>query len=303
MDSAKQDQITYDWLCAVAKRSQVTIPEHVQSILKIAGELSNIAIRDFADKSSFSYKEDLSPVGQADQKIEQRLKAHLSLLYSCYYFEGEETDFDQPVIYAIGDRKWLVDPIDGTRNNEYGRESFAISVALQEYTSAGWQTFESILMMPVTGEIIWASHGNGTYYLNYNPLLNDEPSIQVIKIDQNQNERPFHRALLDLSTKPFSPEAEGALIQSLRQDGFTHRTLGSAALALANVGSKSDGAISLAHDYDVAAGVLIAKEAGAIISQSDFQTSKDCLFLIVAGTNKYLHDAVRGKCDLAVDIG
>ena len=152
---------------------------------------------------------------------------------------------------------------------------------------------------------MWYSRGNFSNFFNSKNFktqlgyeinnTNGFASQEAGSFD-GENIRPFNKTVLDLSTKPYPPAEEGQLITAIREDRMTHRNVGSAAIAIANVGSKADGAIVLANDYDVAAGMLIAREAGAIVSEQVYETSRGPLSLVVAATSAQTHDALVQKC-------
>ena len=56
-----------------------------------------------------------------------------------------------------------------------------------------------------------------------------------------------------------------------------------------------------AADYDIAAGLLIAEEAGAIISSFDFQNGDDVLTAVIAGESQAVHDRLRAYTLNALD--
>lgn len=292
--------LSHEWFRAVIHQFHIDIPPHIQAVFDVSQPIINITQNYFTSQTQHQYKNDGSAFGNADIEIETLLKSHLKKEYPNYYFKGEETDNFTPAHFKNGNHRWLVDPIDGTRNFQYGRDKFAISIALQEFKNKTWDTQDSILLMPLKGEMVWAHKNDGAYILNYNPLIHQTPKIRAInKINDTDTEAPapLTRTLVDLSTKPFTPAKEGHLIHSIRDLGMTHRTLGSAALAIANVGHKSDGAISLTHDYDVAAGVLIAQESGAILSDIHHRTTADVpLPLIIAATSHHTHNALKNAC-------
>ncbi len=289
--------LSHAWLKALAQQSNVQIPEHVSALFEVLRDITDIAIQDYISKSSFAYKSDNTPSGDADSAIENLLKMHLLKRYPHYAFTGEETGSTANAPKQ-GDKRWLVDPIDGTRNNEYGRADFGISIACQSFENNKWQTIDALLAMPVTGEVLWASSSQkATYALNYNPLIGQAPNIAAIKIDDTHTYRALDRSLIDLSIKPFPPAYEAQLIQKIREAKITHRNVGSAAIALANVGSKNDGAIVLAHDYDVAAAVLIAEQAGAIVSEEICTAGCEPLSLVIAGRNAQMYTALKQQCN------
>lgn len=288
--------LSIEWFYAVSSQSKISIPEYVMDVLEIFKPMTDLSIDDYKSKNEFDYKEDGSPAGKADLEIELLFKNHIKQKYNHHYIKGEEAGDETPKNPIEGDNRWVIDPVDGTRNNEYGRDDFAISIAHQIFEGGQWKSHNAILILPVKGEALWASKNNGSFILNYNRALTETPLIQPLSIDRTEGARPLKKSLVDLSTKPFSPQQEGGLIESLRNDGITHRTTGSAAIAVAQTGLKNDGSIVLAYDYDVTAGALIAKEAGCHTSEFLHETDRALLTLIVAGKSEAIHEALESKC-------
>lgn len=89
-------------------------------------------------------KVDASPVTLADRSAEQAMRAVLSVRFPEHGVLGEEFGLDRP--HAA--RRWVLDPIDGTRAFITGRPSFGTLIALLD----GGQPVLGIIDQPITGE-------------------------------------------------------------------------------------------------------------------------------------------------------
>lgn len=96
---------------------------------------------------SVSYKEDGSPVTEADTLIESVIRNHLSMLLPDLTFVGEES-FNQPVSLRPGGYHAILDPIDGTENFCSGLKEWGIALTLWY----GPNHLGSLLYMPELGE-------------------------------------------------------------------------------------------------------------------------------------------------------
>ena len=158
---------------------------------------------------------------------------------------------------------WIIDPLDGTTNFLHSTPYFSVSVALYD----GEKVIAGIVHEVMHDEVFYASHGNGAY-------LNQK----VIRVTQRPS---FHDVLIGTGF-PYKIEhiSEGhflALKQVLSKTRGIRR-FGSAALDLCYVASGRFGAFyeKTLNSYDIAAGALIVKEAGGLIS--DFSGGSDWLF-------------------------
>jgi len=179
---------------------------------------------------------------------------------------------------------WLIDPLDGTINYIHGYQQFGISLALIHKG----ELVLGVIYNPVLGEMFSALNGKGAY-------LNDT-MLRVSKEDQVSKSLfsvgfPYERDSDDFqdNLKCFSLLATTG--QAVRREGST-------ALSLCNVAcGRFDGFCVIANEaWDYAAGVLLVREAGGMVT--DFQGQA---FRIPArrnrllATNGIIHEAVLKK--------
>jgi len=180
-------------------------------------------------------------------------------------------------------RRWIIDPLDGTVNFLHGIPFWAVSVALVEDGALA----EAAVHAPALGWTFAAARGRGAT-LNGEPVRVSgtaaiEDSILATGFAYRRNELPDHN--FD------NFEALG-----MRAAGV--RRLGAAAIDLALVAAgRIDGFWELhLSPWDVAAGILLVREAGGRVT--DFAGGEDLTALLdgrnLVATNGAIHEAVRG---------
>ncbi|MCA1672455.1 MAG: hypothetical protein LC799_09705 [Actinobacteria bacterium] len=102
-------------------------------------------------------KPDLSPVSDADRATEKLLRQRLAAERPDDGVLGEE--FGETPGEGDGRRRWLLDPIDGTRNYIRGVPVWATLLALQE----DGETVLGLVSAPALGRRWWATRGRGAY--------------------------------------------------------------------------------------------------------------------------------------------
>jgi myo-inositol-1(or 4)-monophosphatase len=170
--------------------------------------------------------------------------------------------------------RWIIDPLDGTTNYIHGYPVFSISIAL-EYKE---EIIVGVILDPLRNELFWTEKGTGAY-------LNCLP-IEVSKMNVGES--------LVATGFPFRSKEMVDTYLKLFKNIFLKvsdlRRAGSAALDLAYVAcGRCDGFFELGlSPWDVAAGSLLMKEAGGIVT--DLGGGNDYIWTgnIVAG-NPLVH--------------
>jgi myo-inositol-1(or 4)-monophosphatase len=183
---------------------------------------------------------------EADGAVEAFIAGELEKLFPEDGFQGEETGAGR-----LGERRWIVDPIDGTSNYARGAARWCVSLGLIEGTEA----LIGVLVAPALGEIFAARKGGGA-------TLNGTPIHAAATTDAA-------RAMIEVGWSPRRPNALfQATIAHIQAQGAMVRAGGSGAMGLADVAAgRIDGYIE-AHInlWDVAAALCILSEAGAYVS-------------------------------------
>jgi len=136
------------------------VSDELQAALDAAGQASEIARTLYQRNLEVRFKEDKSPVTEADVRCETAIREILEARFPSYGFYGEETgshDMD-------ADSLWLVDPIDGTKAFVREYPMFSTQIALMR----GGELVMGVSSAPVYGELAFAERGRGA-------LLNGEP--------------------------------------------------------------------------------------------------------------------------------
>jgi myo-inositol-1(or 4)-monophosphatase len=150
-----------------------------------------------------------------------------------------------------------VDPLDGTTNFAHGYPCFCVSLGLEQ---AG-EMIAGVIFQPVTGELFTAARGEGAYL--------NQKKIEVSRIEK------LATSLLSTGF-PSVKRAQNPNIHyywdfTLRSHGV--RRDGSAAMDLAAVAcGRFEGFWEFGlHPWDTAAGILLVREAGGVVSQFNGQ--------------------------------
>jgi myo-inositol-1(or 4)-monophosphatase len=199
--------------------------------------------------------------------------------------EGLRRSFpDDPILAeegggAAGDRRWLIDPLDGTTNFAHGLPHFSVSMA---YVEAGAIQL-GIVYDPMRSEMFQAARGEGA-------LLNGKP-IHVspeASLDRSLLVTGFPYDIRSSSETNLDPFARFALAsQGVRR-------FGSAALDLAYVAAgRFDGYWELRlSPWDWGAGIVLVQEAGGTVTRSDGSADIFREPTSIVASNGLIHEAM-----------
>lgn len=193
-------------------------------------------------------------VSAADRKAEKTLYEELSKVRPGYGFLMEESGV---VEGADKTHRWIVDPLDGTTNFLHGLPIFAISIALEREG----QIVAGLVYNPVTDEMYVTEKGQGAWLNNRRLRVSARRDIPDALIGCGIP--PLGRAIEH-------PRFKAELAAVMARAGGVRR-LGAASIDLALVAAGRLDAFwerGLAP-WDLAAGVLLVREAGGFISDAD----------------------------------
>jgi myo-inositol-1(or 4)-monophosphatase len=227
-------------------------PAIINVMDKAARRAGRDLARDFGEVEQLqvSRKGAVDFVSAADRKAEQTLHYELMKARPDFGFLGEEGGTKEE---GDGVHRWIVDPLDGTTNVLHGLPQFAISIALEERG----QIVAGVVYEPLNDEFFWAERNGGAW-------LND----RRLRVSARQN---LNEALI-ATGMPFLGHGDPAryikTLQTVMPQVAGIRRLGSAALDLAYVAAgRCDGFWEFGLSiWDIAAGVLIVREAGGFVS-------------------------------------
>jgi histidinol-phosphatase len=122
--------------------------------LEAARAAGEIAMKYYRGGFEVTIKADQTPVTQADREAEKAIRAILSRATPGVGFLGEEFGQEGSTTY-----RWIIDPIDGTKNFVRHIPIWAVLIALEE----DGEVTTGVVHNPVTGELFWARKGEGAW--------------------------------------------------------------------------------------------------------------------------------------------
>jgi len=247
------------------------IMKFVSQIKPILEQAGKLVLSRFRSKLDVAIKSGGSIVTEVDLLSEGFLKQELSKIIPGSGFYSEESPEEQGNSY-----RWVIDPIDGTKNFACGIPYFCLAVAL-EYEG---EVVAAVTFAPALQEWFYAEKGCGMWH-------ND------IKIElgiESQNCWKIRTALLIDSGSSIS---RNQIQKKLRESGYsgTFRYYGALALDLGYVASGSiDSLIAKnVHWWDVAGGLLMVQEAGKFVKAVQNNGSKRSIEKLYAGNEELYH--------------
>ena len=219
-------------------------------------------------------------VSQADHRAEQTIYEELHKARPDWGFLMEERG---EILGDPNKPRFIVDPLDGTSNFLHGIPHFCISIAVEEPMPNGKREVTTALVyQPLTDESFWAEKGRGAWLTDQRLRVSSRRDLSESLIATGI---PFkaHGDLdrFDKILNVVSPEVAGI------------RRFGSAALDLAWVAAgRFDGFWETGLSaWDIAAGIILIREAGGYVSDWDGGTSMLETGGVVAG-NEHIQKAL-----------
>jgi myo-inositol-1(or 4)-monophosphatase len=211
---------------------------------QICREAGHIALRQWPGHGhaleSWTKPGDDSPVCTADLEVDAFLRRELCALLPAAGWLSEES-VDHPERLARG-LCWLVDPIDGTRDYIAGRPGWAVSVAL---VSAG-KPLIGLLVAPAREEVWSATAGQGAWLNGRRLAASTRKKLPGARVPAKS--LPPEDQDLTMVERPNSIALRIAMVADDRADLVATLRWG--------------------FEWDVAAATLIAREAGAAVSDA-----------------------------------
>jgi len=223
-------------------------------MIKASEKASKVLIRDFGEieKLQVSKKGPKDFVTNSDLRAEKIIIDELKKGRPNYSIISEENGIENN---KDSKNTWIIDPIDGTINFLHGIPHFAISIALQSNN----EIISGLIFDPIKNELFFAEKNSGAFYNNQRIRVSKKTQI---------NECLF--------------ATSGNINNEL---GIQFRKSGSAALDMAYVASgRYDGYFqSNLNIWDIAAGIIIVKEAGGVLNEINLSNSKN--IKVIASSN------------------
>ncbi len=222
-----------------------SISANLNIMIKASEKASKVLIRDFGEveKLQVSKKGPTDFVSNADLKAEKIIIEELKKAKPNYSIISEENGIENN---KDKNNTWIIDPIDGTVNYLHGIPHFAISIALKTKD----EIVSGCIFDPIKDEIFYAEKSIGAFFNNRRIRVSKKNKI---------NECLF---------------VTGGKIK--KKLDIQYRRSGSAALDMAYVAAgRYDGYFQNELNlWDIAAGIILIKEAGGLINEIDISQSK-----------------------------
>jgi histidinol-phosphatase len=241
-----------------------------ETAVELAHAAGQLALRYFTGEFVVEWKKDVSPVTVADREAEHLLRGQLAERFPHDGFLGEEHG-EQP-----GDSgyRWIIDPIDGTRNFVRGIPLWGTLVGL-EYRG---EMLAGVVNMPALGQAWRALRGDGAW--------RDERRIQVSKVSELGK-----ATLLYTSLSYFEKAGRREVLLDLVRRTQTQRGFGDCYIHV--LVAQGSGDVALEHGvhlWDVAAVQPIIEEAGGRFTDWDGNRTIHRPDVLVS--NGLLHDDI-----------
>ncbi|WP_299769432.1 inositol monophosphatase family protein [uncultured Pseudoteredinibacter sp.] len=216
-----------------------------------AGELIERAL-ERVDVVAFEEKGRNDFVTEIDQASEKEIIYHLRKAYPDHTIRGEETGLS---VGENSDYEWIIDPLDGTTNFIHGIPHFAVSIACK-YKG---QIEHAVVLNPITREEFTASRGRGAALNGRRIRVSSRKGMDGALIGTGipfngyafEHMTPYLAAMHEIAgqtagiRRPGAASLDLAYVAAGRFDGFWEMNL---------------------QEWDIAAGVLLVKEAGGLVS-------------------------------------
>jgi myo-inositol-1(or 4)-monophosphatase len=243
--------------------------EFITNITKGAGEILRAG---YGNTHKIDFKGPINLVTEVDREAEEYIISQIRKSFPTHSIVAEESGKTD----GKKEKRWFIDPVDGTSNYARGMPLFATSIA---YAEDGEMQLGCIYD-PMRDECFYAEKGKGAW-------LNGR-AIHVSTTDELINAMLVTGFPYDIEKKENNIDHFTDIIREVH----TLRRLGSAALDLVYVASgRLDGYWEIdISPWDIAAGTLIIEEAGGLVTT----TSGDSIYMRppydVIASNGILHE-------------
>ena len=252
-------------------------PPLINVMAKAAEKAAKGLRRDFGEVEhlQISRKGPADFVSSADLKAQAILREELGKARPDFGFLMEEDD--KAADTSGRKERWIVDPLDGTTNFLHGIPHWAISIAVER----DGEIFAGLIYNPITDDMFWAEKGLGAFLNSQRLRVSARSEFSECLLGTGLPFKGEHNA--DFSQAERDIKAIMPLTSGIRR-------MGAAALDMAYVAAgRYDGywerAIKI---WDIAAGLVIVREAGGFVSP--IEAKGNVLHDGLIATNAAIHD-------------
>ena len=243
----------------------------------MADDADSLSMSRFkAQDLQFSAKPDSTPVTEADTAVEQSIRRTLARTRPRDAVHGEE--FDDT---GESPRRWIIDPIDGTKNYLRGGPVWATLIALE----VDGQVRASVVSAPALNRRWWATEGGGAY--TGRSIMN-ATELRVSRVEKLEDSSLSYSDIAE-----WVDTGKGQGFVNLMRDSWRTRAYGD----FWSYMLVAEGAVDVACEpelelYDMAALDVIVREAGGRFTNLAGENGVSGPGALA--TNGLLHDAVLG---------
>lgn len=216
--------------------------------IKAAKKAGEFLKTSFTTEHTLSYKDAHNIVTEADTASEKIILGVLQTSFPDHSFFSEEAG----LIDNNSEYLWIIDPLDGTTNfsRQFGHFGVSIALTYQHKLLLG------VVAKPLTGDIVSAQVGKGAFLNKQEISVNNESALKKSVV------------LLGGGNHPEERKRFATIYTALQPHIRTFRAYGSIAIDGTAVAQGLFEAVVMngANFYDCAAVVVIASEAGAVVS-------------------------------------
>ncbi len=235
------------------------------ALTRMAGEATLRWFR--SDALTVDSKGDGTPVTQADREAERLIRSALARSHPEDGVLGEE----EPETHGTSGRRWILDPIDGTKAFTHGVPLYSNLLAVEDEHGIAL----GVINIPALGETVWAGRGQGCW-------CNDVPA----RVNEGAD---LSRAYI--STSGLSPWSDEAIL-AIGGSGASIRTWGDGYGYVLGATGRIDAMVDpRAELYDLAPMPVIMAEAGGRFSSLDGEEADPSRGSGLA-SNGRLHDSL-----------
>lgn len=181
------------------------LPLPLEAAIRAAQAAGEVILPYFRTSLEVETKVDQSPVTEADRAAEQVIISTLKRQFPDYGFLGEEFGEQS----GTADARWIIDPIDGTKNFIRGIPYFATLLALEEVGDIT----HGVIYAPAEQTLFYAAKGFGAF-------TNDHQPLQVSSIDELSQAMLVHGGLDILRQGGYWDGFTRLIDATARQRGF-----------------------------------------------------------------------------------
>lgn len=227
----------------------------IKKVKLIAYKAGEAIMHIYKDESLFGVemKKDNSPLTKADQKANAIIVEGLKALPENYPIISEENKLVDYEIRRHYKRFWLVDPLDGTKEFIKRNGEFTVNIALIE----AQKPVLGVVYVPATGEMYWASEGEGAFY-ELNGLVTELRANKFTMKD---------KGLRVVASRSHINEETQQFMDALDRPDIVSKGSSLKFLILASGEAELYPRIAPTMEWDTGAAQIILEEAGGMVLQ------------------------------------